>query len=196
MSDDRIAAVAKEFSDGYRSPKAGRREAEGVRRTQKDSYWFCDLCPACLHSFREGDLVEIDDGGTVRHRDPLLGCPAGLATASAPTDGPIVMEFLQGALSLWPPDERSYLFALSADHPLVLRPAHSFKRPQCVVCGHTLRAGEIVLICPCAAHERRPVDRCQVAVHHDPLNGLYCYGDWHPQHYNLRCPATLRKIGG
>jgi len=197
MSGQTESKIAKEFRDGIDSVKNRRRDPAGSRRTEKQSYWFADTCPECRHTFREGDLVQIAPDGIVRHQDPVLGCPIETKPSGTPSNTGIVFEFLCGALSLWPTVERQYMLALDENHPLskslVAMPAHHFRRPRCVVCGNTLRAGEIVLICPCAAHEHRP-PRCQIAVHHDPLHGIYCYGDWHPEQYNLRCPATLRKI--
>jgi len=199
MTNETTDEIQREFRRGMNSVdemERGLRLPVGCAITEKSSDWFFGVCPVCRHTFREGDRVHLKAEGYVCHEDSALGCPPETDRTAISSDPGTVFEFLHGARSVWATSEQRYLYALGPDDPLVAQPADHFGRHICSVCGHTLRAGEIVLICPCAAHEGRNAGRCLVAVHHDPLHGLYCYGDWRPRQFQLHCPATLRKIGG
>lgn len=197
LGSDQIAADFQRGTESAKRATVDRKASpDSIRTTEKESAWFADTCANCRHTFREGDQVLVGEDGKVVHHDERLGCPDNIVRTAPPTDPRIVLDFLEGAISVWAEAERKYMLVLDEDHPLVAMPAPQFRRPRCIVCGQTLRAGEIILLCPCAAHEQRPNHNCQIAVHYDPLHGIYCYGDWRPRQYDLHCPSTLRKIGG
>ena len=163
--------------------------AGGAATTEKQSRWLSQRCSVCLHTFRLGDVVMIDVDGSVRHDMDLLPCARVQATDQPVPASDQVESFFAGIDSVWPtPPE---VIHLAPTHILVARPKGAFRRRKCVVCGHTLRPHDSVLICPC--DPARP--RCQAAVHRDVLHGLPCWEAWNPAaNDQTYCPITGRSF--
>jgi len=189
---------------------------DGRAVTSVSSPWNHKRCRSCGHSFRRGDEVLIGDGfGNVVHADPWLDCtpsaqdPAGQDAMNSPAgpDGTVAAmsrvtmtgdatgqrdaaAFAVGLLHVFPVaggipvrllEPADWRVPRSADDP----------SPTCLYCGHTFRAGECVVVCPC-----RPLDpRCGSAVHRDPAAGLTCWEAWRPDSSLKVCPVTLSRVG-
>ncbi len=152
------------------------------------SPWFHRLCPTCRHTFRIGDMVERGPNGAVRHRGSEFACDAGGRPLVDSTKE--LAEFFQGLDEEWPPPPDLPIRRLDPQHPLVAMPADGCRRPMCVVCAHTLRPNDHVIICPCHPH----APACQAAVHRDPENGLHCFEAWNPGGTREYCPLTGREL--
>ena len=169
--------------------------AEAV--TQKTSGWFHAICRTCGHTFRRGDRVVRDaDTGEVRHLDPRLRC--GTTEIEADTTDSEADAFAAGMLEAWPPADHVGVVTLTADHWQVARPMAGFRPPVCMECGHTFRAGESVVICPCRPHRGDERGGCGAAIHRDPAAGLPCWERWRPTGDLAVCPVrhTRVRLGG
>jgi hypothetical protein len=83
---------------------------------------------------------------------------------------------------------------LSADAWQVARPSDPIAT-RCPVCAHTFRAGESVIICPCAQQtDQPPVGGCSLTVHRDPSMGLDCWEQWQQAGPLARCPVALTRL--
>ncbi|NEO75337.1 hypothetical protein [Moorena sp. SIO4G3] len=163
----------------------------GEAITTLNSYWLHQRCPVCSHTFRLGDEVYIAEDRTVRHNNALLPCAQGNATGSEPS--PETSAFFAGLDTAWPPPKDMPIVRLEAGHELLAPPLAGFQRHTCVVCGHTLRLNDHVVICPCSPH--KPL--CRIAVHRDLIHGLHCFDAWNPgANGQLYCPVTSRKLDG
>jgi hypothetical protein len=188
----RLTGDAAEFTagidDGFDPQPAGDDERAGELVTHAFSWWNTATCTGCGHTFRRGDRVRADPVlRVVRHLDAALGCltPAGDGHGAEP-----VGDFVAGLLDEFPlPPE---LPAVRTDdvHGLLAPPDRGFARNACLVCGHTFRPDEFVIVCPCRPAERR----CRAAVHRDPIRGLVCRENWRAGTEVETCPITLRKV--
>jgi hypothetical protein len=168
----------------------------GQALTTLNSSWLHQVCIECDHTFRLGDEVDISKDGVVRHSSALLPCakpdqkPDDIAAETT--------NFFQGMDETWPPPENMTIVRLEKEHPLLAPPDGKFRRHKCVVCGHTFRLHDHVVICPCRANDKdmyNPSKKCMVAIHRDLIHGLHCLDAWNPNANNQKfCPVTLRKL--
>jgi hypothetical protein len=193
MKKSTDGSVQDEFQrgieDGINPSDDSARSSDGRTITTLHSHWLHARCPVCSHTFRLGDEVHIAEDGTVRHCSVLLACSQRLDSAQQASHE--TAEFFRGLDEAWPRPDDVPIFRLEAGHELLAPPREGFRRRTCVVCGHTFRLHDEVVICPCSPND--PL--CSAAVHRDVMNGLHCYEAWNPaanrQHY---CPVTSRKL--
>lgn len=164
--------------------------ASGVAVTRSSSWWNRTLCRTCGHTFRRGDRALVDPAArTVMHLVPGLDCgtdPDGARTADgAPGDRDA---FTGGLLATWPANVP--LSRIASDDWRVPRPGGRKSVPACLYCGHTFRAGEYVVICPCQPGQ----PACETAVHRDPAAGLPCWDRWRPAGRLSVCPTTTARL--
>ena len=162
----------------------------GEADTRSSSWWNYLRCQTCGHTFRRGDLVHVDAAArTVRHLTPGLAC--GVDPGPAAATGGDRDEFSAGLLAFWP--STAPVTRIEAGDWRLPRPRSPWRAPTCLYCGHTFRAGEYVVICPCQADQRRPA-ACGTAVHRDPAAGLPCWDNWQPSGRLNICPMTLAMV--
>jgi hypothetical protein len=176
-------------------------DADGRTLTTGSSRWLGLRCASCKHTFRRGDLVLVGaDLASIRHLDPQLRCgsvgrDAGADLASGDQGATDADDFVDGLLDEWPTITEVPVYELTFDGWHVTGPHSGPDSPICRGCGHTFRAGDHVIICPCAGAEddlRR--EYCQIAVHRDPARGLSCWDEWAPAGRLKRCPRTLNRV--
>jgi hypothetical protein len=194
----RLTGDAAEFTagidDGFDPQPAGDDERAGELVTHAFSWWNTATCTGCGHTFRRGDRVRVDPvRRVVGHLDAALGCLISPVATDRPGGdggtGP-VRDFVAGVLAEFPlpPD---LLATLTDDvRGLLAPPDRGFGRNACLVCGHTFRSGEFVIVCPCRPAGRR----CRAAVHRDPIRGLVCRENWRAGTDVRTCPITLQKV--
>ncbi|OUL34974.1 hypothetical protein BV372_12770 [Nostoc sp. T09] len=157
--------------------------------TTLNSYWLHHYCPICSHTFRLGEEVYIAEDGTVKHDSALL--QGNKADVSKWEFSQETSAFFMGLDTAWPLPQGLPVVRLDAVHQLLAPPFAGFQRHTCVVCSHTLRQNDQVVICPCSPHQ--PL--CKIAVHRDLMHGLNCLELWNPganrQYY---CPVTSKKL--
>ncbi|WP_322779707.1 hypothetical protein [Frankia sp. Cas4] len=190
------------------SPVGGDGSRTAV--THSESWWTHLRCRTCGHTFRRGDRVRVrgaDDAALVVHLDPALRCEGETATDTANRtangtaqdagkDAEDLAAFAAGLLDAWPPAGDVPVVRLAPHALQVARPdmgpdAPKFlDAPKCLVCGHTFRAGEHVVVCPCGMYR----GFCVAAVHRDPVAGLTCWDDWRPDGELTHCPVTLNRV--
>ncbi len=148
------------------------------------SRWLHRPCPTCQHTFRPGDAVVLHPTGQVVHDMPQLGCPHDApASAASTTDHNALFA---GLTQAWPlPDDLPVLH-LTPAHWLVAPPRAGFSRHTCRICGHSLRPGDRVVLCPC----NPSAPRCRVAVHRDIVQQLHCWDQWQRGDASPPCLAT------
>jgi len=198
----------------YRQPTGA--SADGITITTGNSPWLGIRCLTCNQTFRRGDLVLLSPDRGPQHLDPSLQCasgtpgdgaeapagavdgPAAATTPAAPGDSLAAADsarFTVGLLRAWPPINGAPVYQLTAENWQVTRPNSGPASPVCPGCGHTFRAGDAVIICPCAeAPDDVRYASCQLAVHRDPAAGLACWDDWCPGGRLKRCPRTYEKL--
>lgn len=160
---------------------------EGI--TTLNSYWLHQHCPVCSHSFRLGDEVDIAEDGTVRHNSALLPCSQIDETKLEFSEQ--TSDFFTGLDKALPPPQDIPIVRLDVGHYLLAPPIAGFKRHTCVVCSHTFRQNDRVVICPCSPNQ--PL--CKIAVHRDVMHGLNCLEAWNPGINKQRyCPVTSKKL--
>ena len=208
----RPSGVAAELALGIEvglEPQAGFADdgASGKVTTRSSSWWNYRRCKTCGQTFRRGDLVLVDAiGRTVKHLAPGLRCgtrepgapdtgagspDAGEAEAGRAAVNGDKHEFTAGLLHTWPAGLR--LSRIAEDDWRLPRPRSTREAPACLYCGHTFRAGEYVVICPCrAALGEDPA--CGAAIHRDPAAGLPCWDNWQPGGTLTVCPTTTAKL--
>lgn len=145
--------------------------------TTTRSRWIHRRCPTCAHTFRLGDRVAVAGDGGVMHDMPGLDCTT-LEGAGSMADSGLneeQIQLYQGLIEAWPMQKKLVPKRLSGDHFLLAPPRGNIPRRSCRVCGHTFRAGDLVVICPC--HPENP-ENCMAAVHRDLRNRLHCWDEW------------------
>lgn len=198
---------AQRFEEGraagqYAQPASAA--TEGVMITTGNSPWLGIRCLTCNQTFRRGDRVRVSPDQGTQHLELSLHCAPEM-----PGDGPGTAEgadaaaaaaeaarrFTAGLLHEWPPINNAPVITLAESDWQVTKPNSGPASPVCPGCGHTFRAGDAVIICPCA---ETPDDvryrSCQLAVHRDPAAGLACWDDWCPGGQLKRCPRTHEKL--
>ena len=187
--------VAAELTLGIEvglEPQAGFSDdgASGMVTTQSSSWWNFRRCKTCGHTFRRGDRVLVDAmARTVKHLTPGLNC--GSDAESAVVAGEDRDAFTAGLLFTWPP--MVSITRIGAGDWRIPRPGSTWQAPTCLYCGHTFRAGEYVVVCPCQSDQGRP-PACATAVHRDPAAGLPCWDNWQPSGQLTICPTTTVKL--
>jgi len=162
--------------------------AGGEARTTLSSSWLSDACPVCSHTFRLGDTVLIAADRSVRHDMPDLPCAGGGEPVFRQI--PEAAEFFAAMDIAWPPPRETPVRCLVPDDGLVAPPKDGFRRHTCFICAHTLRPGDLVVVCPCSP--RAPL--CIAAIHRDPVHNLSCLEQWNPSDRQKYCPVTSRSL--
>jgi hypothetical protein len=180
--------------------------------TTGNSPWLGIRCLTCNQTFRRGDRVLLNPPHSTQHLDPNLQCASNIpnpgeerrdslrAAATAPVVAAALSaddaaQFTAGLLDTWPPINRALVIILTERNWQVTKPSSGPASPVCPGCGHTFRAGDTVIICPCAeAPDDMRYASCQLAVHRDPAAGLACWDDWCPDGRLKRCPRTYEKL--
>jgi hypothetical protein len=171
-------------------PALAQDHADGVVVTRSWSWWNGVRCRTCGHTFRRGDrALVVAAARTVQHLVPGLVCGTdprpGADRGTAEQD-----ELAAGLLATWPADVP--ISRLAPDDWRIPRPGRrgSTYPPACLYCGHSFRAGEYVVICPCAPR----LQACGAAVHRDPVAGLPCWDSWRPEGELAVCPTTMARL--
>lgn len=158
-----------------------------VAVTVGDSPWHTRRCTRCGHTLRRGDRVRVGaDGRTAEHLDPTLGCAGGDGGAAVPA-GADARDFSDALLEAWPVEGGVAVVPAEDVAGLLAPPSRGFPRTACLVCAHTFRPGELVVVCPCGQ------GRCLSAVHRDPAGGLLCWEAWRDLDRHDRCPLLLTR---
>lgn len=160
------------FTAGFARGREPERESGAVQVTAR-SLVTGKVCPRCGHSFRIGELVMIggleNDTLTAEHAD---GCPSA-AVRATPREREVQHTFTAVLKALFPSEAGGSPSRLNAKC-LGLGLAYHPHRRRCMLCAHTLRIGERVVLCPCG---RDPV-ACGNSLHDDPARGLDCLTTW------------------
>ncbi|MEO0478716.1 MAG: hypothetical protein AAF196_04485 [Planctomycetota bacterium] len=186
--DDRSPSV-ESFWNSYTTASdrdPGSPSRTGRLTTSLDSTWLYHRCPSCRHTFRVGDTVILGEDGAVRH-DGDRACQ-GPDPQNA--FGDAVLQFFEGLDRACPPPRGIRVVRLEAGHRLLSEEKGAFRRHGCAVCGHSFRAGDQVVICPCSPDS----PRCMIAVHRDSVHGLYCWDDWSAAKRDMLCPMNGRRM--
>ena len=167
------------FLDGYargRDPEG--KSTQGIMHITRRSLWNSSRCPACGHTFREGDVVLVrdnEDGGsrTVLHNSAEFPCAGVPPELPAPPADDTADRFAAAIARFFPVRPSLSVLRLTERH-CRLAEACIDKRRDCMLCGHTVRIGDRVVRCPCGL----PKKLCYEVVHHDPAQGFRCYTTW------------------
>ncbi|TQS46764.1 hypothetical protein [Cryptosporangium phraense] len=202
MSEADEPGALGEFAAGVAAgldpqPQAGASRT-GPAVTNIGSRWNHTTCSVCGQTFRREDAVRIteQDGiaaPAVTHRDPALRCDPDVGAPPAEQSGDDVADFAAGLAAAWRPLDGAPISRLSPRDWRIPRPGGrpgSDRRRRCLYCGHTFRAEEHVVVCPCSPHE----PKCGAAVHRDPGAGLVCWEKWRPDGELAICPITLTRL--
>ena len=109
---------------------------------------------------------------------------------SEPRPSPDTADFIAGVLAEFPAPPDLPIVLTSDVRGLLAPPDRGFGRNTCLVCGHTFRPAEFVVVCPC----RPNAPGCRAAVHRDPVRGLICRENWRAGADIVTCPVTLRRV--
>lgn len=168
--------------------------ASGVLVTRSSSWWNRTRCPTCGHTYRRGDRVRVDAAARrVSHLVPGIDCGADPDALVPVTNSGDRDEFAAALLAAWPAGVA--VTRLEAGDWRIPRRGDGRHRPApvCLYCGHTFRAGEYAVICPCQASAGLPA-ACSTAVHRDPAAGLPCWERWQPAGQLTVCPTTTARL--
>lgn len=176
-------------------------DGDGLAATRPSSWWNHTRCRNCGHTFRRGDRVRVDRRNrTVVHLVPGLGCAESDDVHANQEALEEIAAFGAGLLSKWPTARHVRVHRLAAgDWRIPEGPGDLRDSNVCLGCGHTFRAGEHVVICPCQAARapaggRTGEPACGRAVHRDPAIGLSCWESWRPDGNVPVCPVTQVKV--
>jgi hypothetical protein len=179
--------------DGIGDRSLGNADANATRVavTSSASRWNFRVCKQCGHTFRRRDRVQIGPTG-IFHLAPGLFCADADADAGSPMPAETVLngpeetaELSAGIEAAWPAKVKVRQLRPD-DRRIAIR--HGDVRPTCLVCGHTFRVGEFVVVCPCQPDS----PRCGGTVHRDPAAGLTCWENWRPSGEVKICPVMHR----
>ena len=172
-------------------------DAHGVAVTKVSSWWNHLRCRLCGHTFRRGDRVRVSTRDKiVVHLVPGLGCADTTETGQEHEQ---IDAFRAGLLAAWPPQPGPRLQQLARDDWRMPRGPDDLRESNvCLHCGHTFRAREVVVVCPCRPG-LTPVGApsaaaCGRAIHRDPALGLSCWESWRPDGHVSVCPVTQVNI--
>jgi len=189
--DTGVGALHEAFEVGLgkgRDPTRRDSAATGGARTTSRSPWLGKPCARCGHTFRRGDRVEPGTETTdeVRHGEV---CPDE-ETAPSSASSREREAFYVGVASAHPPPPGLPLVRLLPGDPRLGSPGPAGRRASCVICGHTLRPFDEVVVCPCCPE----APLCRGAVHRDAIRTMYCYDEWQKSKIGGHCPVTSRKL--
>lgn len=178
-------------------PDQDADHVDGVAVTRVSSWWNHLRCRLCGHTFRRGDRVRVStQDKIVVHLVPGLGCADTTETSQAQED---IDAFRAGLLDAWPAQPGLRLHQLTRDDWRIPRGPDDLREANvCLHCGHTFRAREMVVVCPCqpgltsAGEPNAPA--CGRAIHRDPALGLSCWESWRPDGRVSVCPVTQVKL--
>lgn len=191
MTGAEAAAFRAGLAEGLDpQPMITETGTDGNAVTHTSSTWNHHICTTCGHSFRRGDVVTTDpETGRLRHLERALRCAVA---GGEPRHGPDpdTAAFAEGLLAEFPARGEAPVHQLAADAWQVARPG-DIRPPLCQECGHTFRAHEAVVICPC--HPADPGE-CRSAVHRDPGAGLLCWERIAPTGIVDVCPWRLVRV--
>lgn len=176
-------AEREAFERGVERGRDPAREGEGAVVTTLRSPWLGKPCSRCAFTFRRGDRVV----SGAAHAEK--SCPDELSSPGLEGADPERAAFYQGLAEAYPPPADLELVRLLPGHPLLARQG-PFSRPACVVCGHSLRPYDEVVVCPCQSD----APLCAAAVHRDPIRALFCWDEWSKSKLARYCPVTSRKL--
>ena len=163
-----------------RDPGMSLTASKGVLLTGLESYWLHMYCSRTGHTIRVGDAIEIGADGK----------PCLTVDPDAVGDARRITDFVAGLERVWPPPGDVPMRRIMPGDSLLAPPLRLIRRAACAVCGHTVRAFEQVILCPCQPLE--PL--CALAIHRDPMRGLNCFDSWNPGEELQYCPATSRAL--
>lgn len=183
------AALREAFDRGLgkgRDPTRRDPGLDGSSRTTIRSPWLGKLCTRCGHTFRRGDVVATAMTDEVRHGGV---CPdeEAMSTLASSREREA---FYAGVASAHPPPPGLSLVRLLPGDPRLAAPGPLGRRPSCVICGHTLRPFDEVVVCPCSPE----APLCRGAVHRDAIRTMYCFDEWQKSKIGQHCPVTSRKL--
>jgi len=186
---------AQRFESGLaagENPQPADVPAGGDMITTGSSRWLGMRCRTCNQTFRRGDRVRQDASAGIQHLNPALRCASRAGGSAGQLEaGHDTERFTRGLLGAWPPLNGAPVVTLTAGNWQVTTPSSGPASPVCPGCGHTFRAGDTVIICPCAIEPGDGRRRfCGLPVHRDPVAGLACWDDWRPDGKLVRCPRT------
>ncbi|MCE3291000.1 MAG: hypothetical protein K0R83_3012, partial [Caulobacter sp.] len=98
---------------------------------------------------------------------------------------PAVTSFLEGLAG-----EADGVQALMPGDPRLALPRGALRRIRCAMCGHTFRAHDLVVVCPC----RPDSQLCATTIHQDPGRSLACYDAWLASPLSNYCLTTSREM--
>lgn len=171
-------------------------------QTSPRSPWYRKRCAECRHTFRVGDPVATCPRcGRFYHWHPLqnLDC---LGVVSDNEDGQCICrsqavpELPKIEMRPFDPLQMSAFLGGIAEEWNVFgdwRPTIAGPEVEgrlCVVCGHTLRQGEMIVPCPCG---NGPGGSCPAWIHLDFARQLHCWNDWNGGRGKNYCPLTGHK---
>jgi hypothetical protein len=167
--------------------------ATGPAQTTEQSGWITDTCPVCRHSFRQGEMVWLEErDGQIKavHAQAELPCHTG----GEPRQGPAVLTppvaiFLDAFRKAYPAIPGVAVKRLRPGHPLLS--GQYRERSTCAGCNHTFRPFERVAFCPCSPD----APACRLAAHRDPAASLLCF-DALANPARKHCPMDYHKLGG
>jgi hypothetical protein len=195
MTENPLPSTVDDFDLGETEglnpqPDTGARRS-GELTTTNTSWWHTHWCTTCGHTFRRGDRVRVDAGSrTVLHLDPALGCASQAEPVTMQRDDADVAQFVAGLLDAWPVVGDLPVVRTDDEPYLLAGPRGGFRRQSCLVCGHSFRGNELVLVCPCSPMNHQ----CRRAVHRDPGLGLVCWENWRPGSTVDVCPVNLQRV--
>lgn len=165
----------------------------GKAITTSRSFWLHSRCNRCAHTFRSGDEVILEQG-RAQHLDSSTFCRSEIVNEKgqqklARGSSSKVETFFSGLDEAWPPPED--ILRLEEGHRLLAPPVAGFRRHSCLMCSHTFRLHDQVVICPCSPD----APLCGAAIHRDPVRGLNCLQSWNPGGKAVvYCPVTSRRL--
>ncbi len=164
-----------------------RRDHGGSTVTTSRSPWLGKTCARCEHTFRRGDRVEAGASGLhePRHGGVCPDAREGSASSSQEREA-----FYAGVASAFPPPPGLSVVRLLPGDPWIGAPGKMSRRSACVICGHTLRPFDEVVVCPCSPE----APLCRGAVHRDAIRTNYCWDEWKKSKIGQHCPVTSRKL--
>lgn len=179
------------FTTAFARGREPERESGAVQVTAR-SLVTGERCPRCGHSFRLGEEVVVrgleNDVLVAQH---AAGCPSAAVRAS-PREREVQRTFTEVLKTLFPSEGGGRPTRLTAAC-MGLGEEYDPRRRHCMLCKHTLRIGERVVLCPCG---RDPGD-CGNPLHDDPARGLNCLQVWRTMDkWWMRCRNPLRPEDG
>ncbi len=162
---------------------------DDLRVTTVYSPWLLQICRVCRHTFREHDRVLPDPQNAERmlHEDRgaglmcfrrAQGLPWAHAVQRVPNQS-IHDAFMRGLELHWQSARTAQVVEVAPRSALLGR--------KCPICRHTVRAGDMVVPCPCGRD-------CGGVFHQDPLRHLTCWDTWNRGLSPTYCAFTGARL--